>query len=57
MANGGDGYPNFASRMSTLDLMDQVVADYVTANSPISPAIQGRIVCTDSDPATGMACP
>ena len=24
--------------------MDQVVADYVTANSPISPAIQGRIV-------------
>ena len=31
MANGGDGYPNFASRMATLDLMDQVVADYITA--------------------------
>jgi 2',3'-cyclic-nucleotide 2'-phosphodiesterase (5'-nucleotidase family) len=37
MANGGDGYPNFASRMSTLDFMDQVTADYVTANSPVSP--------------------
>ncbi len=52
MANGGDGYPNFASRMSTLDLMDQVVADHITANSPISPAIQGRIVCTR--PGSGL---
>jgi 2',3'-cyclic-nucleotide 2'-phosphodiesterase (5'-nucleotidase family) len=57
MANGGDGYPNFASRMATLDLMDQVVADYIQANSPISPAIQGRIACTDSAPATAPACP
>ena len=48
MANGGDGYPNFASRMATLDFMDQVTADYVTANTPLSPAIQGRIVCTTS---------
>ncbi|MDQ3005339.1 MAG: 5'-nucleotidase C-terminal domain-containing protein [Chloroflexota bacterium] len=46
MANGGDGYPNFASRMVTRDIMDQVLADYVAASSPISPAIQGRIVCT-----------
>ncbi len=48
MANGGDGYPNFASRMATLDFMDQVTADYVAANTPLSPAIQGRIVCTTS---------
>jgi 2',3'-cyclic-nucleotide 2'-phosphodiesterase (5'-nucleotidase family)/predicted AlkP superfamily phosphohydrolase/phosphomutase len=57
MANGGDGYPNFSSRIATLDLMDQVVADYVTANSPLSPAIQGRIACTDSNTATAPACP
>ncbi|HEY7198112.1 MAG TPA: 5'-nucleotidase C-terminal domain-containing protein [Gaiellaceae bacterium] len=54
MANGGDGYPNFASRMATLDIMDQVAADYITANSPISPAIQGRITCTTSG---ATACP
>lgn len=48
MANGGDGYPNLASRMVTRDIMDSVVADYITANSPISPAIQGRIACTTS---------
>ncbi|MGH3012985.1 MAG: bifunctional metallophosphatase/5'-nucleotidase, partial [Gaiellaceae bacterium] len=51
MANGGDGYPNFSSRMATLDFMDQVTADYVAANSPLSPTIQGRIVCV------GAACP
>ena len=37
MANGGDGYPNFASRMATLDFMDQVTADYVAVNSPLKP--------------------
>ena len=46
MANGGDGYPNFASRMVTREIMDEVLADYVAANSPLSPSIQGRIVCT-----------
>jgi len=51
MGNGGDGYPNFASRMTTLDIMDQVAANYITANTPISPAIQGRITCT------GAGCP
>ena len=54
MANGGDGYPNFASRMVTRDIMDNVLADYVSANSPISPSIQGRIVCTTSG---GTICP
>ena len=48
MANGGDGYPNLASRMVTREIMDQVLADYVTGNSPIHPSIQGRIICTTS---------
>jgi 2',3'-cyclic-nucleotide 2'-phosphodiesterase (5'-nucleotidase family) len=51
MAAGGDGYPNFSSRVATQNIMDQVLADYVTANSPISPAIQGRIKCV------GATCP
>ncbi len=46
MATGGDGYPNVYSRGTTQNIMDQVVADYITNNTPISPAIQGRIVCT-----------
>jgi 2',3'-cyclic-nucleotide 2'-phosphodiesterase (5'-nucleotidase family)/predicted AlkP superfamily phosphohydrolase/phosphomutase len=54
MVTGGDGYPNFASRATTRDVMDQVLADYVTANSPIGPAIQGRIVCTTGG---APACP
>ena len=57
MANGGDGYPNFASRIATLDIMEQVLADHITANSPISPAIQGRIVCADPNPGAGSDCP
>jgi 2',3'-cyclic-nucleotide 2'-phosphodiesterase (5'-nucleotidase family)/predicted AlkP superfamily phosphohydrolase/phosphomutase len=48
MAMGGDGYQNFYSRGTTQDIMDQVLANYITANTPISPAIQGRIVCTTS---------
>jgi hypothetical protein len=57
MASGGDGYPNFSSRMATLDIMDQVVADHSPAHSPISPAIQWRIACTDSNPGAAPACP
>ncbi|MFL5710832.1 MAG: 5'-nucleotidase C-terminal domain-containing protein, partial [Chloroflexota bacterium] len=57
MANGGDGYPNFTARMATLDIMDQVLADYVATNSPLAPTIQGRIQCTDSNPAAAPACP
>ena len=35
-------------------IIDQVVADYVATNTPVSPTTQGRIVCT----ASGMtACP
>jgi 2',3'-cyclic-nucleotide 2'-phosphodiesterase (5'-nucleotidase family) len=54
MASGGDGYPVFAPRVTTRDIMDQVLADYVVANTPISPGIQGRIVCTTSG---ATACP
>jgi len=51
MVGGGDGYPNFLSRSTTRGVMDQVAADYITLKTPISPAIQGRIVCT------GAGCP
>jgi 2',3'-cyclic-nucleotide 2'-phosphodiesterase (5'-nucleotidase family)/predicted AlkP superfamily phosphohydrolase/phosphomutase len=54
MANGGDGYPFFTPRVTTQDIMDQVVADHVTASSPLSPVLQGRIVCTTSG---ATACP
>ncbi|MGH3129693.1 MAG: alkaline phosphatase family protein [Gaiellaceae bacterium] len=54
MVSGGDGYPNFASRATSRDIMDQNTADYVAANTPISPAIQGRIACTT---AGAPACP
>jgi 2',3'-cyclic-nucleotide 2'-phosphodiesterase (5'-nucleotidase family) len=54
MASGGDGYPDFFSRSTTRDIMDQVLADYIAANTPISPSIQGRIVCTTSG---ATACP
>ncbi|MFL5924912.1 MAG: 5'-nucleotidase C-terminal domain-containing protein [Gaiellaceae bacterium] len=54
MANGGDGYPFFTPRVTTQDIMDQVTADYITASSPLSPAIQGRVTCTTSG---ATACP
>lgn len=54
MVEGGDGYPNFASRATTREIMDQVVADHITASGTISPSIQGRITCTTSG---ANACP
>jgi 2',3'-cyclic-nucleotide 2'-phosphodiesterase (5'-nucleotidase family) len=57
MAAGGDGYPNFFARATTQELMDQTLADYVTANSPIAPTIQGRIKCVDPNPGVGNNCP
>jgi 2',3'-cyclic-nucleotide 2'-phosphodiesterase (5'-nucleotidase family) len=58
MATGGDGYPVVFSRGTTQDLMDQVLADYLAAQpgTPplISPALQGRVVCTTSG---ATACP
>jgi hypothetical protein len=42
--------------------MDQVVADYVTANSPLAPTVQafpnGRVNCADSNGVgTAPDCP
>jgi 2',3'-cyclic-nucleotide 2'-phosphodiesterase (5'-nucleotidase family) len=54
MATGGDGYPNVYARGTTQNLMDQVLADYIVANTPVSPALQGRIVCKTSG---ATACP
>jgi 2',3'-cyclic-nucleotide 2'-phosphodiesterase (5'-nucleotidase family)/predicted AlkP superfamily phosphohydrolase/phosphomutase len=54
MATGGDGYPNVYSRGTTQAIMEQVLADYITANSPLSPKLQGRVVCTTSG---ATACP
>jgi hypothetical protein len=56
MTSGGDGYPNFFARAATQNIMDQVLADYVTTNSPLTPVIQGRIHCFDPNPGTGAAC-
>ena len=58
MVSGGDGYPNFFSRATTRDIMDQVLADYIDTNSPpgISPAIQARIHCADPNPAALPNC-
>lgn len=50
-AGGGDGYPVFTPRVTTREIMDQVLADYITAQGTVNPAIQGRIVCT------GAGCP
>jgi len=38
MASGGDGYPFFTPRVTTQDIMDQVLADHITASSPVSPS-------------------
>jgi 2',3'-cyclic-nucleotide 2'-phosphodiesterase (5'-nucleotidase family) len=54
MASGGDGYPNFTSRATTQDVMEQVLADHIAAATPISPAIQSRTTCTTSG---ATACP
>jgi 2',3'-cyclic-nucleotide 2'-phosphodiesterase (5'-nucleotidase family) len=58
MAAGGDGYPVIISRVTSRNIMDQDAADYVAANSPLDPSIQGRIACTDPNGA-GVApdCP
>ncbi len=48
IAAGGDGYPNVLARSTTRNLQVNDVSDYVVANSPLSPTIQGRIVCTSS---------
>ena len=63
MANGGDFYPVVKTKLSyaTQEIMDQVLADYVTAKSPLNPVVlgptNGRIKCADSNGATAPNCP
>jgi 2',3'-cyclic-nucleotide 2'-phosphodiesterase (5'-nucleotidase family) len=58
-AGGGDGYPNNRSRITTRDILDQDLADYLGSvpGGVVSPAIQGRIHCTDSNTGAAPACP
>jgi 2',3'-cyclic-nucleotide 2'-phosphodiesterase (5'-nucleotidase family) len=47
MYTGGDGYTMFAQGTNVLQPGDdllQVAVDYVTANSPVGPVVEGRIV-------------
>ena len=47
MYTGGDGYTIFSSGTNvklTGDLLLDVVADYVAANSPVDPVVEGRTV-------------
>ena len=47
IASGGDGYPNVFSRVTSRDIMEQDLADYVDAQvGLLTPTIQGRVVCT-----------
>jgi len=61
MGVGGDGYqttPPFAFT-SNGELMADVLEAYIHHHSTpaITPAIQGRIVCTDPNPGAGNDCP
>jgi 2',3'-cyclic-nucleotide 2'-phosphodiesterase (5'-nucleotidase family) len=59
MAGGGDGYLVTTNKATyaTQNIMDQVLADYVTASTPLNPTIQGRIKCFDPNPGAGNNCP
>lgn len=57
MALGGDGYPVIFGTSVTQAPLYSVLNDYVAANSPLDPALQGRIKCTDSNGATAPNCP
>lgn len=59
--SGGDGYPNFSGRMHTQAILDQVTADYISAQSaPLNPTVKaapdGRINCFDPNPGTAPDC-
>ena len=58
MAMGGDGYLNLVSVLNTpsVKTVDAVLAAYIKANTPVTPSIQGRITCADSNGATLPNC-
>ncbi|RMF81003.1 MAG: multifunctional 2',3'-cyclic-nucleotide 2'-phosphodiesterase/5'-nucleotidase/3'-nucleotidase [Chloroflexi bacterium] len=46
MRGGGDGYEVFVTAANAYDFgrpLDQVVAEYIEANSPVAPEVEGRI--------------
>lgn len=47
MAAGGDGFPFVLDRATTLEPMTDVVEFLLAATSPITPQIEGRVVCDD----------
>ena len=47
MFTGGDGYTVFAQGTNVQqpgDDLIQVVIDYITANSPVAPVVDGRLI-------------
>jgi len=60
-ASGGDGYPNFSSRITTFGIMDVDVSVWLAGNSPVAPFVlgppSGRINCYDANPGVGNDCP
>jgi 5'-nucleotidase len=50
MRNGGDGYASFAEdAIDPYDFgkpLDQAVMEYIEANSPVAPQVEGRITST-----------
>lgn len=57
VADGGDGYTSFKKakdegRINELFVVDfEVLASYIEKNSPISPAVEGRIIAGEQPPA------
>jgi 2',3'-cyclic-nucleotide 2'-phosphodiesterase (5'-nucleotidase family) len=54
-AAGGDGYPNVSSRTASLDILDNVVADWIADKGTLTPTYQGRIKCVSNSGTLG--CP
>ncbi len=58
MRNGGDGYSAFTTAANAYDYgpgLEQVVADYLTANNPYTPFIDGRITAGTAEMAKEVA--
>jgi 5'-nucleotidase len=56
---GGDGYKIFAEKAETAydfgPSLEQVLADYITAHSPYTPALDGRITMAQAAPSPSPA--
>ncbi|HET7677679.1 MAG TPA: alkaline phosphatase family protein [Candidatus Limnocylindrales bacterium] len=58
MSMEGDGYPNLVSQLNTptAKTMAQALEEWIVAETPFSPGIQGRIKCITTDAAIAT-CP